>query len=232
MNRPASQMTPRFFFSCRYPLLLFIFTGIILLGVPVTKTLADEGSPSWSAEFKLGQFHPDLDGWDTYYEDNMMQYSVAFAYKVLRQLEIGLEASYMSEDGRGLLPLNNQVGGEVDYTLAPVSAYITLRGVFSDNQFIVPYVSGGITRMSYKQNVTGGAQTKGNADGILYKAGVQLLLDRFDLGAAHALQHDFGIDNTYLFFEFAKTTAKIDDTGGNEVDLGGNSYFLGLLLEF
>ncbi|VAW83160.1 hypothetical protein MNBD_GAMMA16-454 [hydrothermal vent metagenome] len=233
MNRSIFQMVQRFSLAGSHTLLLFAFIGIILFGVPVTKTLADEKRPYWSAEFKLGQFHPNLDDWDRFYsDDNMNQYSVALAYKVLRQLEIGLEASYMSEDGRGVLPLNNQVGGEVDYTLVPVSAYIILRAIFSENQLVVPYVGGGVTRMSYKQNVTAGDETKGNTNGIYYKAGIQLLLDRIDLGAAQAVQRDFGVDNTYLFFEFAKTTAKIDDTGGNEVDLGGQSYFLGLLLEF
>lgn len=233
MNRPVAQIRQRFSLSCRHSLLLFVFAGIILFGLPFTKTLAGEERSYWSAEFKLGQFHPELDDWDKFYsEDNMTQYSVALAYKVLRQLEVGLEASYMSQDGRGFLPLNNQVGGEVDYTLVPASAYIILRGVFSDNQLIVPYVGGGITRMSYKQNVTGGTETKGNTDGIYYKAGIQLLLDRIDFGAAYALRRDFGIDNTYLFFEFAKTTAKINDVGGNKVDLGGQSYALGLLLEF
>jgi len=210
---------------------VFIFVGIALFGM-AANTLADDNRPHWSAEVKFGQFRPDLDEWDTFYnKDYMWQYGAALAYKVIRQLDIGLEASYMSQSGKGILPLNNQVGGDVDYTLIPVSAFVTLRAVFSESQIIVPYVGGGVTRMYYEQDVDGGKTSKGNTDGSYYKAGVQFLLDRVDTTGASILKRDFGIYNTYLFFEFANTTAEIDDVNGDEVDLGGKSYFLGLLFE-
>ncbi len=229
MNPPTTLFS-HFICFCRSHLLICI-VGVVL-SVATTKALADETRPYWSTEIKFGQFHPVLEEWDKFYDDDYMkQYSVALAYKILRQLEIGLEASYLSLNGRGVLPLNNQVGGEIDYTLVPVSAYVTLRAIFSESQLIVPYIGGGMTRTSYKQKVNEGETSKGKTNGVYYKAGIQFLLDRLDIGSANALQRDFGIDNTYLIFEFSKITAEIDDVLGNEVDLGGKNYFFGLLFE-
>ncbi|MCF6338630.1 MAG: hypothetical protein L3J84_11900, partial [Gammaproteobacteria bacterium] len=117
--------------------------------------------------------------------------------------------------------------GDVDFTLVPVNISLLYRFVFHENQLLVPYVGGGWTRVYYRQERGGGDKFEGSHDGHHVKLGIQILLDSFDKRSARNLQQKVGIENTYLFLEAQSIEAK--ESG---IDLGGDSIFLGLLLEY
>lgn len=184
--------------------------------------------PHWSLEIKGGRFFPDLDNWKEFYgNDSTTQLGLGFGYKVLRQLEVGAEASYIRDKGTGFLPLNLTPGGEVTWTLVPVDVFVLFRGVFSESQWVVPYVGGGWTRAFYKQEITNQDNVEGKTDGYHARLGVQLLLDNMASGEAAKAESRVGLDNTYLYLEAKTFSAKKDG-----VELGGTSYLLGVLLEF
>ena len=62
------------------------------------------------------------------------------------------------------------------------------RGVFSENQWLIPYAGGGWTRMFYREEVTDQACARGYANGYHARAGVQLVLDGLDPNAAHRMR--------------------------------------------
>lgn len=199
----------------------------LVLLLPATLAVADE-RPKWSFELKGGTFHSELDDWGVYYGDNRMKhYGLAFAYKLLRQFEVGVEAGYRSDRGSGFAPGHGAVAGNVRYQLLPVHLTATLRGVFHENQWLVPYVGAAVGRYSYRITIEGQERISGGTDGTLYRAGVQLLLDHLDRRAAFNMRRHYGIDNTYLFFEARESEAEIDGS-----DLGGTAYLGGLLFEF
>lgn len=199
----------------------------MLLLLTVGDGLADE-RPKWSFELKGGTFHSDLDDWGTFYGDNRMShYGLAVGYKLLRPLEIGIEAGYRGDRGQGFAPTHGIVTGDVRYQLLPVHFTATLRGIFHEDQWLVPYLGAAAGRYSYRITIEGQDRISGGTGGTFVRYGLQLLLDRLDRRAAQNLQRQFGIDNTYLFFEWRDSKAEVDGS-----ELGGTAYLGGLLLEF
>jgi len=192
-------------------------------------SLAKDGTtpPRWSFEFKVGKFESALDEWDTYYDERPFQLNVAWSYKIFRPLEIGLSLGRMTTDGVGNLPLQQSVGGDVSFTLVPLNVSLLYRLIFHENQLLVPYVGGGWSRVYYRQKTGDGDKFEGSRDGNHLKVGVQLLLDSFDKNGARNLQRRMGVENTYLFLEALSIETKKD-----QIDLGGDSVSLGLLMEY
>ncbi len=186
--------------------------------------------PHWSFEAKGGNFAPSLPDWRQFYSKRSMpEYGAALAYKLFRQVEIGVEAGTMFAKGRALAPLHGITTGTVNYNLYPVNAFILLRGIVTEGQWIVPYAGGGFTRMYYQEKVEGQGTTSGSADGYHYRGGLQFLLDGIDRDAANSIYLDYGVYHTYFFVEAEKTSAKVKAAS---VDLGGTAYLMGLLFEF
>ena len=192
--------------------------------------IADEptASPRWSFEFKGGRFHPQPPDWKRYYgSDSMNHFAMALGYMPLRALELGAELGYAYDEGQGLLPSSGTLGGDVKYTLVPAHIYIILRGVFTEGQWLIPYAGGGWTRAYYKQEVVAQQEHKGHADGWNARAGLQLLLNPLDPGSAKNIKKAYGVDYTYLTLEVQKFSTTIKG-----MELGGNSYLLGVRVEY
>jgi len=211
----------------------------ILLPVAAFAEAPVEDRPHWSAEVKGGAFAPDIAHWATYYgERSAGQFEATLAYKILRQVEAGVAIGRIRDGGKGLAPLHSAAtgtttfGGRINYQLFPVNVFVVLRGVFSENQWVVPYVGGGWTRMYYKEEISLQPSVKGYTDGSHVRAGLQLLLDVFDERAATNMFRDYGVYHTYFFIEGQRTRAMINEVSGGLINLGGTSVLGGLLFEF
>jgi hypothetical protein len=199
-------------------------------GLVSAETPEQPERPRWSIEVKGGLFYPDEDDWSEFYGDDYTGYvGGAVAYKLLRQLELGVEGGYSWDSGEGALPQNQQTGGDVDIRLVPLNVFVLGRFVFKEDQLLVPYLGGGWTRMFYKQEVSGQDDIDGHEDGWHARGGLQLLLNRFEPGYARRSGDQYGLNNTYLFLEYMKL--KVED-GGTDAELGGDVFTLGVLLEF
>ena len=186
--------------------------------------------PYWSLELKGGTFTPALENWEQYYDKkNMPAYGGTLAYKVLRQLEVGIGAGSARAAGHAYAPIHGITSGTVVYQIYPVDVFILARGVISEDQWLVPYVGGGWTRMYYREKVLDQETVRGSADGYHYRGGLQLLLDGIDKDAANSLYLDYGVYHTYFFVEAERTQAKVKSSS---LDLGGTAYQIGLLFEF
>lgn len=211
-----------------------LILGLVLSTAPAWGQEDDErpsgDRPHWSFEFKGGLFYPDEDDWSEFYGDDRTGYvGGAVAYKLLRQLELGVEAGYAWDSGEGFLPQNETRGGDVDIKLVPLNVFVLGRLVFSEQQLLVPYLGGGWTRMFYRQEIKGQDNVDGHEDGWHIRGGLQLLLNRIEPGYARRSERQFGLNNTYLFLEYTKLKVDADET---DAKLGGNVFTLGVLLEF
>jgi hypothetical protein len=212
---------------------------VILFLVPAASFAADDllETPRWSFEVKGGLFTPDLPQWEDYYDGDMTEFGIAWAYKIFRQLEVGVEGIYSKSSGMGFAPIHGELNATVDYMRLPLNVFVLVRGVFDEGQVLVPYVGGGWTRVFYQQEISDQGSVKGFADGYHARAGVQVLLDEFDPEAANNMYHDYGIQHTYFFLEGGLSRAMIDAvdpvTGASgPVNLGGKSVRAGLLFEY
>ncbi len=184
-------------------------------------------APNWSLGLKTGKFEPELEEWATFYgDDHTDQFGVALGYKILPQVEVGLSIDYAEDSGVGTLPLNDALGGEVDFNMYPTHLYVLLRGVLFENQWIVPYVGGGMTRAYYRQKIENQNSVRGKADGDHTRAGLQILLDQLDTGNAAGFEEE-DVENTYLVVEAVSFSAEVDG-----IELGGKSVTFGFVFEF
>ncbi len=192
-----------------------------------------ESRPHWSLELKGGHIVPELDDWFKYYgKRDAGHYAASLAYKIIQQVEVGIEGGYIRISGKAAALSHGYYTGLVTYKVMPLNAFVTFRAMFSDTQWIVPYIGGGWTRMYYSQAVKDQSTARGSADGTHVKAGLQLLLDEIDPTAATSMYLDYGVYHTYLFIETQRTRVMADSASLGQVDLGGISYFAGFLLEF
>jgi hypothetical protein len=191
--------------------------------------------PYWTFELKGGVFAPDIDNWaDFYGKKDTSAFGGSLGYKILRQLEVGIEGIYIRDTGKGFAPGHGEITGNVEYTVAPLNVFLLVRGIFAEEQWVVPYVGGGWTRMFYREEIQNQGVIRGSVDGYHARGGLQFSLDVLDPQAANNLKRDYGIDHTYLFIEAEYIRAMVDTvtTPSESVNLGGISWLGGLLFEF
>ncbi len=209
-----------------------ILFAVVLILCAVTANAQEQspGGPSWSFEVKGGRFAPALPNWREFYgKRDMPEYNAALAYKLLRQVEIGIEGGYDKTTGHAFAPLHNMAAGDVTYELYPVNAFLLLRGIAGEGQWLVPYIGGGYSRIYYRETIAGQGTTRGSADGYHYRGGLQFLLDAVDPDSANGLYMDYGVYHTYLIVEAERTHAVVKSAGAN---IGGTSWHVGLLFEY
>jgi hypothetical protein len=218
--------------------IILILLFFILPAAAFAEAPAEE-RPHWSLEVKGGTFTPDIADWATYYGERATgQFEASLAYKILRQVEAGVAIGRIRDGGQGWAPIHSAAtgtttyGGHIKYQLFPVSVFVVLRGVFTKNQWVVPYVGGGWTRMYYQEELSLQPTVRGYADGSLVRGGLQFLLDALDERAATNMLREYGIYHTYFFMEGQRTRAMINSVAGESINLGGTSVLGGLLFEF
>jgi len=182
----------------------------------------------WSFEIKGGTFTPALSDWATYYgKKHMADFGISLAYKIRRQIEVGVEADYRRASGLATNTGHGTLTGSVTNNFYPVDIFVLFRGVMHEEQWLVPYIGGGFTRIYYNESIEGQDTRKGSASGYHVRGGLQFLLDNLDRDASNNMASEYGVEHTYFFIEAKYTKAKVQS-----FDLGGTSYLAGFLFEF
>ena len=203
------------FFVC----MLFVFAGY---------SSADQLKPSTTLEIRGGLFEPATEGWKEHYGDSQFpELGISFAYRFFWVFDVGFSVSHGKVKGPAQTESSNEQTGEALHQTLPIDVFIMLRGRFSENQWIVPYIGGGYTRFAYRQEVADQSAVEGSTDGSHVRMGVQFLLDALDKRGADFMYRHWGVINSYLIMDYKQTSAKIDG-----LDIGGESYSLGLLFEY
>ncbi len=201
---------------------------LIICFLLLAQAVSAEETTNWSFEIKGGHFESAEAQWADFYGNNRFPaYGVGLAYRLNRQFEIGLEAGYLRDEGRGFAPLHGITTGDVKYRLYPVHLSVTALGKFSQNQWLVPYLGLGISRYSYDIETEQQSTITGALNGHQYRGGVQLLLDSLEKSAAYHLDRNFGIVNTYFFLEAQRLEVNSEDA-----DLSGTAYLGGIRFEY
>ena len=74
-------------------------------------------------------------------------------------------------------------------------------------------------------------KTRGGKWGVAGKGGLMLLLDKAEKRASGAMEREWGVNNTYLFYAYKYTYLNnFDENKG--LDLTNNQHNLGVLFEF
>lgn len=195
----------------------------------------DYSSPEHFAfELRVGPYEPDSDEFRDFFSDQgpllgleLDYYPVRIPYVGL--LGIGFGAGWSDHNGRARDNAGNLTGEDSDLTLFPLYAVGVLRADVLAREFDVPFV---FTAKLGVDGVVWNASTgaEGDGDGITFglhwAIQVALELNFFNRAAARALDEEWGINSSFLFFEFFGVEAEGDPV------VGGRSWSAGLGFTF
>lgn len=208
----------------------FILLAFTLLPAAAGAAELLPDQPRWSLEVKGGTFAPAVEGWSHYYgKKTMSEYGVSLAYKIRPQIELGAGTSSMKISGHTFNQAHGTPAGDMTYELYPIELFILARGVVVEDQWLVPYIGGGWTRMNYRETIQNQETVRGAVDGYHVRGGVQLSLDNLDHAGSSSMYLNYHVLHTYFILE-AEYTRAVDRS--TSLDLGGTSYRGGLLFEF
>ena len=227
--------------------LLIVFTAISAWAQEGTEGQPTEQQPAPSAEpqepkivkphatfgFFAGAHVMQDSHWEKIYSNAPVLYlGLTIGLKLIADLELWGEAGYSVDEGSGITPQGQSTSEKYRIHLVPASLGLLYRLKFSENQFLVPFLGGAANLYYfYEGRLESSEKTDGGKLGYSGFAGLQLLLDNADPRAAASMKTDFGIDNTYLFYEFRYSV--VNDWGKKEgMDFSSLMHIGGLLFEF
>jgi len=113
----------------------------------------------------------------------------------------------------------------------PIGVHLSYRFDYTQNQFLVPFAKLGLRHTWVRQTSKTGAAKDGVQGSNLwgYSFGLELCLNKLDRKAAANMEDIFGINNTYLVFEYAQWELL---ESNSTPDLSGANYRAGLRFEF
>lgn len=207
----------------RYLMILFV------LAFPAISYAGERSGPSFAISY--GQLEPASDDWkEIYGEELVSNYRASIGYRFHPTFGVEIGGGYLAKDGEGKTLTGGDTGVKTTFQSAPIDLTLMYRLNYFQEQFIIPYIGGGVSYNLYWETIKDGRKLKGGMWGQHVTGGIQLLLDRLDKKSARDFEEDYGIDNTYL--TAGATHSVINDFGKEGVDLGGWNYSAGLLFEF
>ncbi len=169
-------------------------------------------------------------------------------FKDAGTLAVGGGISYLSQQGKAFIepaagqPASVRSGDATELFIVPVSLSLIYRFDLAARFWsipLVPYAKAGLDWVYWSvsdgndriSDPDDGSRGRGGTLGFHMAAGLSLMLDVFDPGAAQALDAEIGVNHTHIFIEYAHFA--IDGLGrSGQMKLGDTSWVAGLMFEF
>jgi hypothetical protein len=194
-------------------------------------------SPQWYAlELKLGPYKPAAGGSafsDTFGKDRGWLLGleldfVLYHIPYVGTINAGAGWGWANYDAKALLAGDSggRSGETTEFTIYPMSALAVLRIDTLARQLNVPLLLTGKIGYDFVRWIAEtGSRTDGDGlnKGLRWAAQAGLELDFFDRSSARALDEEFGINHTFLFFEYFESKTK--GTGDRSFSIGFGALF-------
>ncbi|HPM75657.1 MAG TPA: MXAN_2562 family outer membrane beta-barrel protein [bacterium] len=215
--------------------LLTILCGGSLARAESTQDIHWQESPqwgTWSIHAGLMFFNEEAFA-DIYGDRGMVFYNMNAGLKLIADLELVGHIGYGFSEGRGISPQEKTKTDEwYKLHMAPGGLGLAYRFKFWLDQPIVPYIGGaGIISYWMEERMESSWKRRGYNYGAIGYGGLMILLDNLERRASGALESAWGINNTYIFYEYRYTSLNNFDAD-EIVDLGSQFHSLGLMFEF
>jgi len=210
-----------------------------------------ESPQRFALELRFGPYHPDVDDefpqtkpYETAFGPNRRPIYVGleFDWQLFRIPKVGtigpgLGWGYTNTSGTAALVSTGGPSAEqTSLSIMPMYGVGVLRIDTLARETAVPLVGYAKLGLGYGLWWAGndlGTQSKGHSWGTHVALGGMLLLDAFDEHAAVELDNEWGINNTYFYFEWMRASLDgLSSSGDHSVmHIGTNTWVLGLALE-
>ncbi|NLH47049.1 MAG: hypothetical protein GX444_00440 [Myxococcales bacterium] len=192
-------------------------------------------SPIWGTwGLNVGMmFYSDEDYQKVYGDKGIAFYNMNAGLKLIQQLELVGSLGYGFSEGSGVSPLDDSKTAEkYKLHIAPGGLGLAYRFNFVLDQPVVPYVGGsGLLSYWFEEKLDSSWKRRSYNYGAMGFGGLMILLDNLEKRASGALESEWGINNTYLIYEYRYTS--LNNFGKKDiVDLSSQFHSLGLLFEF
>jgi hypothetical protein len=212
-----------------------------------------ESPQRFAFEFRLGPYRPNIDDefpdtkpYETVFgTDHRVYVGLEFDWQLLRIPKVGtlgpgLGWGYTHMSAKAKIASGPSAGMEsaedTNLAIMPMYGVGVLRVDVLARETSIPLVAYGKAGLGYGLFWTStdvATQAKGHTWGTHFALGGMLLLDAFDEHAAIEIDNEWGINNSYFFFEWMM--ANLDGfghTGDHSVlNIGTNTWVLGLAFE-
>jgi hypothetical protein len=191
-------------------------------------------SPMWMGlELRVGPYRPGRSNFfrETFENDRGWMLNVEFDVTLYHipwvgQLNAALNWGWANYDARALQDNGMQADAKTEFTVFPIAALGVLRVDALARHTVVPLTFAGkfgYELVRWKAETEGIKDGNGLNKGLRYGAQAAFELDWFDRGTARRMDEDWGINHTYLIFEWYKS-----DTQGT----GDSTFTFGLGAQF
>lgn len=211
-----------------------------------------ESPQNYAFELRFGLYLPDVDSefsdsspfGDVFGNDGRLLSALEFDWQIVPiyvgTFGVGGTVGYFTADGKALLEDGSgQSEQEVTFNMVPLELLAVVRFDWLANNIsipLVPYFKIGIayyiwwssTADKTSEDADGNSAT-GGVFGWKMSTGVMLRLDQFDRDTARDFDTEWGVNHSYLFFEWFWNFV---DGFGSQINLGDTNWSAGLALEF
>ena len=187
----------------------------------------------FSFELKGGFYRPrDYDKWDEAFGKGFSGFGgLKLNQEIMENIELGLSADYMRASQ-----------SDWSFSLVPIGLNLTYAMRFSQDQFLVPFLGGGLDFVYGRTSMMKLSDAKPSfikEPGFHLSGGARILLDSMAADEALSFDQKFGVNNSYLVFE-ARYLQLFTDYTDQEFVGPGTGYFdpkgvfvsIGILVEF
>lgn len=221
---------------------------LALVAVPMEASA--ESDTHGTIEIKLGAMYPSIDNevagtpfQDVFGSGNLWYFELEagfYFWQGFGKLGVAYHIGYSSVTGNALALDGTAVSDETTFGIMPNRGSLLYRFDVLATEFFIPFVPVGKVGLDYylwwsegpdgENSVVQGAEAFGGKWGWHASLGVQFLLDVIDPQSAALFDHNWGVNNSYLFGEYMMT--QVDDFGGAGLDLSDNFWMFGLSFEY
>jgi hypothetical protein len=207
--------------------------------LPQTDTHWFETPRNFTAGFNVGMVFPTSHKLqDVYGTKGDAIYLLQGGWRMVNELELHAEGAYYFFEGHGVTYDDagdvKKTGEKYKLHVTPAELGLVYRFNFYLDQPVVPYVGAhGLMTYWIEERLDSGDKNRGLIYGWSGQGGLMFLLDKIEPKASGRLESDWGINNTYFFYEYKYS--EINDFGQDKnktLDLTNNAHTLGVLFQF
>ena len=208
-----------------------------------------ESPQRYALEIRFGPYRPLIDDafpqqkpYETVFgTDRRLAFGLEFDWQVLRIPNVGTFGpgvgwGYTSMSAQARLQSGDPSAEETSLNIMPMYGVGVLRVDILARQMGIPLVGYGKAGLGYGIYWTGNeveTQRRGHTWGTHFALGGMFLLDIIDDHSAREIDNEWGVNNTYIFFEWM--VANLNDfkaaTDPSVMRIGTNTWMLGLAFE-
>lgn len=186
-----------------------------------------ESPKNWVLEVQFGSYQPSIDDrvpgrpFAEVFGDDRSLLSQAALQRLFFQgfgtVGVGVQSGYTEFYGKAFIEGTSQRSGDnTSLHVVPLTFFASYRFDLLAERWDIPFAFYGKVGAGYwfwwandgNGDTAGDGDASGTKFGLTYSAGIALHLDWFDPRLANEFDREFGVNNTYVYFDWTRWNAK------------------------